>query len=247
MGSVDYIEPDWEVPARVRAAVTTRRGGVSQGPWQSLNLAEHVDDDPTAVQENRRRLVEALSLPSEPAWLQQVHGCAVVDPGAAGCEADACSTDRTGAVCAVMTADCLPVLFTDRLGSRIAAAHAGWRGLAAGVLEQTLATFNCPPEDMRVWLGPAIGPSAFEVGGEVRRVFLTADPQAEQAFNASRPGHWLADLYLLARQRLVRHGVTAVWGGGYCTYHEPERFYSFRRDGVTGRMASLIWLDDARC
>lgn len=244
MGSIEVIEPDWEVPSRVRAATTTRKGGVSRGAWQSLNLADHVADDPMAVGENRRRLAAELSLPAEPAWLRQVHGCEVVGPESAGCDADACSTTEPGRVCVVMTADCLPVLFTDHRGSRVAAAHAGWRGLAAGVLEQTLAGFDCEPADIRVWLGPAIGPGAFEVGDEVRRAFLDHDPQAEAAFRPASPGHWLADLYLLARQRLSRGGVTAVWGGGFCTYNEPGRFYSFRRDGVTGRMASLIWLDE---
>lgn len=244
MDSIELIVPDWDVPARVRAVSTTRKGGVSRGPWRSLNLADHVGDDPSDVAQNRHRLAAELSLPSEPAWLKQVHGCTVVRPGAADCEADACITGETGRVCVVMTADCLPVLFTDRHGSRVAVAHAGWRGLAAGVVENALGGFDCEPADVRVWLGPAIGPEAFEVGDEVRQAFVDRDAASAAAFRPVSSGHWLADLYALARRRLACRGVDAVWGGGLCTYNDADRFYSFRRDGVTGRMASLIWLED---
>jgi YfiH family protein len=241
---LSLLRPDWPAPARVRAAVTTRAGGVSQGPWTSLNLAAHVDDDPAAVAENRRRLGAALSLPAEPLWLTQVHGrlIAGVD-NVPGCEADGSYADRPGVVCAVLTADCLPVLLCDRAGREVAAVHAGWRGLAAGVIEAALDRFIAQPADILAWLGPAIGPAAFEVGDEVREAFLVDEPAAAAAFSPTRPGHWLADLYALARLRLARRGVTAVYGGGLCTYHDAARFYSFRREPVTGRMASLIWID----
>lgn len=245
MASIEWIEPDWQAPSRVRALCTTRLGGVSSGPWHSLNLATHVDDDRAAVAENRRRLCEQAHLPAEPVWLAQVHGCTVARGAAAGCEADARVSDRPGEVCAVLTADCLPVLLCTRTGSRVAAVHAGWRGLAAGVLERALDMFAEPAGDILAWLGPAIGPAAFEVGAEVRDVFLAADAAAETAFRAGRPGHWLADLYRLASQRLAARGVSAVYGGGLCTYQDAARFYSYRRDGQTGRMASLIWLEPA--
>lgn len=241
---MDIIRPDWPAPANVRAAVTTRAGGVSAGAYASLNLGDHVGDDPGAVAENRARLVRALGLPAEPCWLRQVHGTCALDAAASitGCEADAAFAALPGVVCAVLTADCLPVLFCDRAGTRVAAAHAGWRGLAAGVLEHTADALGAAPEDILAWLGPAIGPDAFEVGGEVRAAFLAQDPTAAGAFRPSRDGRWLADLYALARHRLMRHGVAAVHGGGWCTHRDAARFYSFRRDGVTGRMASLVWL-----
>lgn len=241
----DFIIPDWPAPARVRAAVTTRRGGVSLSPWDSFNLADHVEDSPEAVLANRALLREVLALPAEPLWLQQVHGCDVAmpdDPGQ-GCVADARISDRSGEVCAVLTADCLPVLFCDRAGTRVAAAHAGWRGLADGVLEQTVQRLQVPPGQLLAWLGPAIGPAAFEVGDEVRQVFVDHDPAAAGAFTAHGPGHWLADIYQLARQRLAAAGVTTVSGGGFCTVADTERFYSYRRNGKTGRMASLIWIE----
>lgn len=242
MDSSPLISADWPAPANVRALATTRVGGVSAPPYESLNLAAHVGDDPAAVEENRDRLVRAAGLPGEPRWLSQVHGCQVVDAGAAaaGCEADAASTDRPGVVCAVLTADCLPVLFCDAAGTRVAAAHAGWRGLAGGVLEAAVAGFG--GGEVRAWLGPAIGPDAFEVGPEVRAAFVEADPATAAAFRAGRGDRFFADLYTLARHRLRAAGVTAVSGGGFCTYHEADRFYSYRRDGQTGRMASLVWL-----
>ena len=238
----DWIVPDWPAPARVRALSTTRVGGVSTGTYAGLNLGDHVGDVAAAVLANRRLLRAAL--PAEPLWLRQVHGTRVVDAAVAACgaEADAALSRETGRVCVVMTADCLPVLFCDRAGSVVAVAHAGWRGLAAGVLEQTVATMGTAPDQLLAWLGPAIGPAAFEVGDEVRDAFAAADPAAAAAFAAGATGKWLADLFQLARQRLARLGIAAVFGGGVCTYSDPQRFYSHRRDRTSGRMATLIWL-----
>ena len=239
---IECIHPDWAAPSTVRACSTTRAGGVSGGPWAGLNLGDHVRDDVRAVAENRARLRAHLALPGEPRWLQQVHGTRVSVPGAPQECADACFEDRPGKVCAVMTADCLPVLLCNIAGTRVAAVHAGWRGLLAGVLEHSVACFDDPPGQLLAWLGPAIGPETFEVGDEVREAFVAVDPTAAEQFRAHGYGHWLADLYGLARRRLGRLGITAVSGGGYCTFSEPQRFFSYRRDGVTGRMASLIWL-----
>lgn len=239
----DWLTPDWPAPAWVRACVTTRSGGVSLAPFDSFNLGEHVEDDPAAVTKNRQRLLSLLGC--KPAWLRQVHGTAVVqaEPGEV-LEADASWTATPGIACTIMTADCLPLLFCDRAGTRVAAAHAGWRGLAAGVLEATLAALAVAPEDVLVWLGPAIGVQAFEVGGEVREAFIAVHPQASEAFSPSaNPGRYMADIYQLARIRLAARGVTAVYGGGFCTHSDP-RFYSYRRAARTGRFASLIWLAD---
>ena len=237
-----FLVPDWPAPAQVGALSTTRGGGVSAPPYGSLNLGDHVGDAPAAVVENRRRLVAAL--PAPPCWLRQVHGTEVVDAARAAvdCEADAAFTRTPAAVCLIMTADCLPVLFCDRAGTVVAAAHAGWRGLAAGVLEATLHSMAVAPGDVLAWLGPAIGPAAFEVGDEVRETFVAGDPAAVSAFRVHSAGKWRADLFLLARQRLLRAGVTAVYGGGVCTFSDPERFFSHRRDRQTGRMATAIWL-----
>lgn len=238
-----WLAADWPAPAGVRTCITTRQGGVSQSPWSGLNLGTHVGDDPAAVASNRRQLVKGLGC--APAWLEQTHSVTVVpaDP-ARVLSADASWTDQPNVACTIMTADCLPVLFCDRAGTRVAAAHAGWRGLAGGVLENTVAAMAQPASQLMAWLGPAIGPRSFEVGAEVRQAFIEADPVALQAFAPSaRPGHFMADIYRLARQRLEAVGVTAVYGGGLCTVSEPERFYSYRRDGQTGRFASLIWLD----
>lgn len=233
--------PDWPAPASVRACVTTREGGVSLPPYDSFNLGDHVGDDPAAVAENRRRLSETFAI--QPAWLKQVHGLAVADADPSRVvEADASWTQTPAVACAVMTADCLPVLFCDRAGTRVAAAHAGWRGLAGGVLEATLDTLGVPVEDVLVWLGPAIGPQAFEVGLEVREAFTAAHPQAADAFvEGERPGKLMADIYALARMRLAARGVTAVYGGGYCTVSDP-RFFSYRQTPQGGRFASLVWL-----
>ncbi|GAB6040495.1 peptidoglycan editing factor PgeF [Endothiovibrio diazotrophicus] len=241
----DFLLPNWPAPATVRAAVTTRLGGVSARPYDSFNLATHVEDDPRAVAVNRARLREALGLPAEPCWLNQIHGTGIVDAAAAapGCEADGAFATVSGVVCVVMTADCLPVLLCDLRGRRVAAVHAGWRGLLDGVVEAAVARLERPGEGLMAWLGPAIGPAAFEVGDEVRDAFLADDPGCVGAFRPSPAGRWLADLYHLACRRLARIGIDEVYGGGLCTYRDAGRFYSYRRDGRTGRMASLIWLE----
>jgi len=234
-----WFAPDWPRPAGIRAAVTTRAGGASEGPFASLNLAGHVDDDPAAVAANRRALAGALGGSGEPAWLEQVHGVAVADAAAGpGQQADASVATQPGAVCAVLTADCLPVLLARSDGSAVAAAHAGWKGLAAGVLEATVARLG--RGRLTAWLGPAIGPNAFEVGEEVRAAFTDPDPGAAPCFRY-RDGQLHADLYALARRRLFAAGVAEVHGGGRCTFTEAERFYSYRRDGRTGRLATLVW------
>lgn len=238
----DWLIPDWPAPAGVKACVTTRAGGVSLAPFDSLNLGDHVEDSPEAVLENRRRLTAAFAI--QPAWLRQVHGVVVVeaDPGRIA-EADGSWTGTPGIACTAMTADCLPALFCNKSGTRVAAAHAGWRGLAAGVLEAAADSLDAAPADVLVWLGPAIGPKAFEVGPEVREVFMQQHPQTAQAFVPSHnPGKFLADIYQLARLRLAARGITAVYGGGLCTVTDP-RFFSYRRSPRTGRFASLIWLE----
>jgi hypothetical protein len=241
-----FLRPDWPAPPGVQAAFSLRTGGVSAAPWESLNLGTHVGDDPTAVAENRRRLVEALALPAEPLWLEQVHGIDVVDADARAVpRGDAVVAAAAGRVCAIQVADCLPVLFATVDGARIGAAHAGWRGLAAGVLEATVAALGVAPSRLMAWLGPAIGPRDFEVGDEVREAFLgrpechAGDPAA--AFRRNARGRWDCDLYELARQRLARLGVASVWGGGESTLADPTRFYSHRRGAPTGRHAALIW------
>jgi YfiH family protein len=236
------ITPNWPAPSKVKAYTTTRQGGHSQAPYDSLNLGDHVDDDPKAVAANRATLRELL--PSEPVWLKQVHSTKIVTANSSNCTADAVMTTELDKVCVILTADCLPVLFCDTAGTTVAAVHAGWRGLAGGILEATLQRLNQTPEKLLVWLGPAIGPQAFEVREEVREVFCDYLPQANKAFkaNGEKQGHWLADLYLLARQRLAHQGATQVFGGEFCTYTDAERFYSYRRNKITGRMASLIWL-----
>jgi len=242
------IRANWDAPAQVHALTTTRLGGQSVAPYNGLNLGDHVDDLPEAVSANRQLLMQATGLERSPQWLQQVHGTDVVEAkdDAQVRTADSCFTARPGQGCIVMTADCLPVLFTNAQGTQVAAAHAGWRGLAAGVLENTLKTFN-PNDEILAWLGPAIGPLAFEVGGEVKQVFVEEHAEAQSAFRAS-PTHpqdrFLADIYHLARIRLAAAGVARVSGGDYCTFSDTENFFSYRRDGITGRMASLIWIED---
>jgi len=239
---IECIRPHWPAPRDVRACTTTRIGGVSEGAWAGLNLGDHVADDPQAVADNRARLAAQLGLPGEPQWLSQVHGTQVHLPGQPLACADACFDDRPGYVCAVLTADCLPVLMCNAAGTRVAAAHAGWRGLLAGVLEHTAAAFDDPPEQIMAWLGPAIGPAAFEVGDEVRADFVAETVASARHFQPHGATHWLADLYGLARDRLAGVGIRQVSGGDLCTFSDPARFFSYRRDGVTGRMASLIWL-----
>lgn len=234
----------WPAPAHVSAAFTGRAGGVSVGEFSSLNLADHVGDRAEAVAENRLRLRRALDLPGEPVWLRQVHGTAVTVVGEdEPAEADASVCFERNRVLAILTADCLPLLFTDRAGTVVGAAHAGWRGLAAGVIEAVVLRMRRDPSDLLAWLGPAIGPAAFEVGGEVRQALLDADPGAEAAFQPNARGRWQADLFGLAGRRLAALGVAAVSGGGLCTHADATRFFSHRRDGRTGRIASLIWMD----
>ena len=240
------LVPDWPAPPTVHAFSTSRDGGVSNGPFASLNLGSHVGDAPDRVQENRRRVCALL--PAPPMWLEQVHGIDVAAHrlAAGRVRADAAFTSAAGAVCAVMTADCLPVLFCDASGSVVAAAHAGWRGLAAGVLENTIRAMQAPPPQLLAWFGPAIGPQAFEVGDDVRDVFVAHDASAAGAFaGAGRAGKWLADLAALARRRLALAGVDRVFGGHWCTYQDRDRFFSHRRDGRCGRHASVIWLSES--
>jgi YfiH family protein len=246
MTAPQFIIPDWPAPANVHAAVTTRAGGVSRAPYGSFNLAAHVGDDPAAVHANRAQLRSALQLPSEPVWLRQVHGVTVVDVARRGTEpeADGSFAMAPGMVCAVLTADCLPVLLCDRDGTKVASLHAGWRGLAAGIIEQGVEALQTSGHSLLAWLGPAIGPQAFEVGPEVHETFVRHDALAKDAFRAGHGDRYLADIYLLARQRLARLGVEAIYGGGFCTATDDARFYSYRRDGACGRMATLIWLGD---
>ncbi len=276
MSSPGLFAPDWAVSPRVRAVMTTRVGGVSVAPWESLNLGVHVGDSLAAVLENRRRVRKEASLPSEPVWLDQVHGISVVElepSGVGGDEparsergdrlsqpvespmparppADATVTTHAGVVCAIQVADCMPVLFAARDGSAVGAAHAGWRGLAGGVLAATIAAMRMPPSQIVAWLGPAIGPKHFEVGDVVVAAFSASAgvgqrAQTEAAFVRKAGGKWLCDLYALARLHLAASGVSQVTGGGWCTVADAERFFSYRRDGQTGRMAALIWLAPA--
>jgi len=240
--AAEFLIPDWPAPPSVKAMQTTRHGGVSQAPWASLNLGDHVGDDPRHVILNRQHV--RAHLLAEPAWLQQVHGTAVLMlPAATDIRiADAACTRRPGQVCVVMTADCLPILLCDRQGTVVAALHAGWRGLCAGVIESTVAAMAVPGELVLAWLGPAIGPDAFEVGEEVRAAFVALDGANASCFKPSPAGRWLADIYGLARRQLRRLGVSAVYGGEFCTFGESERFFSYRRESRTGRMATLIWL-----
>ena len=248
---MEVIRPQWPVPPRVRAAFTLRGGGVSVRPYDSLNLGEHTGDEPRAVAQNRQRIREGLGLPAEPSWLKQLHGArtvvlepgAVREPAAAAPEADAATTRCAAVVCAVLVADCLPVLLAARDGSVIAAAHAGWRGLAAGVLESAVAAMGPAPAGLVAWLGPGIGPGHFEVGEEVLAAFTATDAMARGAFSRNARGRWQCDLAGLARRRLQALGVTGIYGGEWCTFADPARFFSYRRDGRCGRMAALIWLD----
>ena len=242
----DWIVPDWPAPPGVRALVTTRAGGVSAGPYRSFNIGFSTGDDDRAVEANRARLRSML--PAEPGWLKQVHGAHVVDAASveSRSEADAAFARSPGTVCAIQVADCLPVLFAERGGSIVAAAHAGWRGLAAGVIDNTVAAMarvGARANEIIAYIGPGIGPTAFEVGDEVREAYVRRDAGAAAAFTAHGADKWLADLPLLARRALERCGVSAVSGGNLCTYSDAQRFYSYRRDITTGRMAALIWID----
>lgn len=239
------ITPDWPAPANVKAVCSTRAGGCSKGPYHSLNLGDHVGDDAWAVSHNRQLFQTMAKMPGQPRWLNQTHSnqCITLLSGKAqASSADASFTDQPGLVCTVMTADCLPVLICNEAGTEIAAIHAGWRGLCDGVIENTMRMFSQPASCL-AWLGPAISQPAFEIGAEVRAAFILQDPEAASAFIAGEQDKWLADLYLLARQRLARSGVTRTYGGQYCTYQQSADFFSYRRDGRTGRMAAAIWLE----
>lgn len=243
-----YLIPDWPAPKNVRAYSTTRQNGHSKPPYDSFNFSFSSGDNLEHVKANRQQLRNELHLSSEPFWIKQVHGNIVIDADHA-IEApvgDASFSVLPNTICVISTADCLPVLFCNRAGNKVAAAHAGWRGLAAGVIEATLNALQIPPQDTLIWLGPAIGPKVFEVGEEVRQQFLQVDPAAVTAFIPSHnSGKWLADLYALAKQRLHRAHVTEIYGGNFCTYTDRERFFSYRRDqGKTGRMLSLIWFEN---
>lgn len=242
--ALDTVTAVWPAPPNVRALTTTRIGGVSRGPYEAFNLGDHVGDDPDAVRRNRALLREVLKLPAEPLWLKQVHGTNVVNAASArrGVTADGAWTDKPGIVLAVLTADCLPVFLCDRAGSKIALLHAGWRGLASGVIEAGVRQLGVSGTEVLAWLGPAIGPDSYEVGDEVQAAFIGCDAAAAAAFRPSGAGRWRADLYELARQRLRALGVGAISGGEHCTLREEDRFFSFRRDGQCGRMASLLWL-----
>ena len=238
-----WLQPDWPVPANVHAATTLRTGGVSQGEFASLNPATHVGDDPDEVSQNRQNIKTMLDLPSEPVWLNQTHSNRVIKAEITGTlpQADASYTDQSGVVCVVMTADCLPLLVCSADGAEIAAIHAGWRGLLEGVIDNTIAVLQS--RDLLVWLGPAIGPERFEAGDEVRAAYVAKSAEYASAFKQQNEDKWLADIYQLARINLAYLGVDKIYGGGLCTVTDHERFYSFRRDKVTGRMATLIWSD----
>jgi YfiH family protein len=242
----DYLRPDWPAPKNVCAVATTRSGGFSKGAYAGMNLAMHVGDDPQDVQRNRQQLVRLLGLPREPVWLEQVHGTAVCRlygdsaPGAVPPQADAAWTSEVGIVCCVMTADCLPILLCDPAGTRVGVVHAGWRGLAGGVIEAALAALGSGK--LIAWLGPAISQAAYEVGPEVRAACVARYPEAHAAFAMNASGRWQADLYTIARGALAQSGIDRVFGGDFCTRRDARRFFSHRRESPCGRMASLIWL-----
>jgi len=245
----EWISPDWPAPENIKAVMTMRHGGFSQAPFDSMNVGDHVGDDLTIVNKNRKYLKKVLALPNNPLWLTQVHGVKVANAdemlaSTHPIEADASVAHQAGSVCVVMTADCLPVLFCNTKGTAVAAAHAGWRGLHAGVLEETVKSLNCHSTDVIAWLGVAIGAKNFEVGSEVRDAFIAEQTAVNNAFTpSSNKGKWLADIYQLARLRLEAIGVTQIYGGGECSFKDKDRFYSYRREAKTGRMASLIWMD----
>ena len=251
MSQLSFISPNWPAPANVKALQTTRNGGVSPAPYGNFNLGAHVADDALLVAKNRQLL--SLYLPSEPVWVNQVHGIEVIDAAKSTClqNADASFTTQNNVVCVTMTADCLPVLLCDKAGTVVAAVHAGWRGLCDGAIEAAVNKMRVNPGGILAWLGPAIGPNAFEVGDDVRQQFMAQDSQAALAFKphikTQLNDRWLCDMYLIAQQRLNKLGVTQIYGAGinenYCTYTDEARFFSFRRDNITGRMASMIWLE----
>lgn len=238
------IYPDWPAPDNIKAVSSARIGGFSAPPYNSFNLGSHVGDDPETVNKNRHYLAELAQLPESPRWLQQQHGTQLINSRdwQADIQADAIFSHTVNHVCTIMTADCLPILLCNKQGDFIAAIHAGWRSLAAGIINKTIARFNCDPQDIIAWLGPAIGPTQFEVGLDVYATFIRHSSQASQAFQQTDATHYLADIYCLAKQYLTACDVTAIFGGNFCTVTDSERFFSYRRDGITGRMASLIWI-----
>ena len=238
------IFPDWPAPNTIKAVSTTRLGGFSLPPYDGFNLGTHVGDEPSTVIKNRDYLVDVAQLPESPRWLNQVHGTRVINSNdwQLNIDADAIVSQQNNHICTIMTADCLPLLLCNKQGDTVAAIHAGWRGLAAGIIENTIAQFHCAPEDILVWLGPAIGPNQFEVGNDVYQSFTAHSTKAIQAFQQTDATHYLADIYLLARQRLTALGVNAIFGGDLCTSSDEQHFFSYRRDDVTGRMASMIWI-----
>ena len=242
-----YLVPNWEAPGNIKAVVTTRLDGVSQGNYSSFNLGFRTGDSKENVSANREQLVNDWGWTYPPQWLHQVHGIEVVhaDGGHLEYEADASWTRTAGLPCVVLTADCLPVIFCDQKGSTVATAHAGWKGLASGVLEATIRSMGVPPGELMAWFGPAISQQYFEVGPEVKEAFVSHLPNAEQAFVPGREDRWMGDLYLLARQRLSAAGVDRIFGGGFCTYADSDRWFSYRRDGgQSGRMATVVWIND---
>jgi polyphenol oxidase len=241
-----FLQPNWPAPRNIRACTTGRMGGFSQTPFDQFNLAAHVGDNNEHVQANRARLKDQLALVNEPIWIEQTHSTSVVNatPENRNREADASYSDQPQQICVVLTADCLPILVCDTEGTHVAAIHAGWRGLLNGIIENTLAALPIPANELLVWLGPAISAANYEVGEEVRDAFVNHSPDAQGAFAPSPNQRWLADLYALAKIRLLKQGISHIYGGNLCTYADPLRFYSYRRDGAkTGRMASLIWID----
>lgn len=240
----NFIIPNWPTPNHIKAFTTTRLDGVSSSPYQSFNLAHHVGDALDNVMQNRERLKNKLKLPSEPIWLNQTHSNHVINLDHENTDkaADGSYTTQKNKICAILTGDCLPILLCDKTGSEIAAVHGGWRGLLAGVIESALKNFKNSPQNIYAWFGPAIGPQAFEVGNDVRDPFVAIDKNAAQAFKPLQQSKWLADIYLLAKQRLEKCGVTEIYGGDYCTYSDADKFFSHRRDKETGRMANLIWI-----
>ncbi len=242
----NILIPDWPAPKHIKAFSTTRLNGFSQSPYDSFNLAYSVGDDIENVSLNREHLKKILNLPSDPLWLSQIHSTVIykVDQETMPKNADGSFTTNQNKVCVVMTADCLPILLCDVSGTQIAAVHAGWRGLADGVVESALNCFNHSQEKIIAWIGPAIGPKYYEVGDDVRNKFLEINSDFNKAFQTHNQAKWLADMNLLARMRLQKAGVSAIFSENLCTFSDAERFYSYRRDGITGRMASLIWIAD---
>tara|TARA_R110002050_G_scaffold9504_1_gene32898 strand:- start:40096 stop:40839 length:744 start_codon:yes stop_codon:yes gene_type:complete len=244
MTTDSLIFPDWPAPKTIKALSTTRQGGFSLPPYDGFNLGTHVGDNPNTVIKNRDYLIDIAQLPESPRWLNQIHGTRVINSHdwQFNIDADAIVSEEKDQLCTIMTADCLPLLLCNKQGTAVAAIHAGWRGLAAGIIEKTIAELRCAPQDILVWLGPAIGPNQFEVGHDVYQTFTHYSAEARQAFQQTDATHYLADIYFLARQRLSALGIHAVFGGDLCTASDQHHFFSYRRDDITGRMASMIWI-----